>query len=91
MSDESAEVVVRLTDRISLGVLAEVAGRDLIEDVLVEAGRLERRKRLLPAHVMVRFCQAMTLFWEDDYEEVMYKLVESLRDMRSWSQTSADR
>lgn len=74
-----------MTDRISLGVLAEVASRDLIEDVLVETGRLEKRKRLLPAHVMVRFCQAMTLFWEDDYEEVMCKLVESLRDMRSWS------
>jgi len=74
-----------LTDRISLGVLAEVASRDLIEDVLVETGRLEKRTRLLPAHVMVRFCQAMTLFWEDDYEEVMCKLVESLRDMRSWS------
>jgi len=25
------------------------------------------------------------LFWEDDYEEVMCKLVESLRDMRSLS------
>ncbi len=74
-----------MTDRISLGVLAEVANRDMVEDVLVETGRLEKRKRLLPAHVMVRFCQAMTLFWEDDYEEVMYKVVESLRDMRSWS------
>jgi hypothetical protein len=27
----------------------------------------------------------MCLFYEDDYEEVMHKLVESLRDMRSWS------
>lgn len=76
---------VRLTDRISLGVLAEVASRDLIEDVLSETGRREKRKRLLPAHVMVRFCQAMCLFGDDDYEEVMEKLVESLRDMKSWS------
>lgn len=36
---------------------------------------------------MVRFCQAMTLFWDDDYSEVMCKLVESLRDMRSWSES----
>jgi len=84
-SGKSGVSVVRLTDRISLGVLAEVANRDLIEDVLIETGRLEKRSRLLPAHVMVRFCQAMTLFYEDDYEEVMHKLVESLRDMRSWS------
>ena len=68
-----------------MGVLAEVASRDLIEDVLVATGRREKRKRLLPAHVMVRFCQAMCLFYEDDYEEVMNKLVESLRDMNSWS------
>ena len=74
----------RLTDYVSLGVLAEVFPRDVIEDVLVETGRRERRSRLLPAHVMVRFCQAMCLFFDDDYEEVMRKLVGSLKSMRSW-------
>jgi hypothetical protein len=39
---------------------------------------------LLPAHVMVRFCQAMCLFFDDDYEEVLRKLVGSLASMRSW-------
>jgi Insertion element 4 transposase N-terminal/Transposase DDE domain len=68
-------------------VLADVVDRDSIEDVLIETGRLEKRKRLLPAHVMVRFCQAMTLFSDDDYGEVMCKLVEGLRDMRSWSES----
>lgn len=76
--------VVRLTDRISLGVLAEVLPRDVIEDVLTETGRREQRTRLLPAHVMVRFCQAMCLFFDDDYEEVMRKLVGSLRSLGSW-------
>lgn len=85
MASKGSDVAVRLTDRISLGVLAEVASGDLIEDVLAATGRREKRKRLLPAHVMVRFCQAMCLFYEDDYEEVMNKLVESLRDMNSWS------
>lgn len=75
---------VRLTDRISLGVLAEVSPRDVIEDVLTETGRREQRTRLLPAHVMVRFCQAMCLFFGDDYEEVMRKLVGSLKSMGSW-------
>ncbi|WP_433267707.1 IS4 family transposase [Actinosynnema sp. CS-041913] len=75
---------VRLVDRISLGVLAEVVPRDVIEDVLVETGKREQRTRLLPAHVMVRFCQAMCLFPEDDYEEVMRKLVGSLKSMASW-------
>lgn len=76
--------VVRLTDRISLGVLAEVFPRDVIEDVLTETGRREQRSRLLPAHVMVRFCQAMCLFFDDDYEEVMRKLVGALKSMSSW-------
>ena len=76
---------VRLTDRISLGVLADVVSRDLIEDVLTETNRREQRSRLLPAHVMVRFCQAMCLFFDEDYEEVMRMLAGSLRQMRSWS------
>jgi hypothetical protein len=75
---------VRLTDRISLGVLAEVFPRDVIEDVLTETGRREQRSRLLPAHVMIRFCQAMCLFFDDDYEEVMRKLVGSLKSVNSW-------
>ena len=64
---------VRLTDRISLGTLADVSPRDLIEEVLNVTGRREQRTRLLPAHVVVRFCQAMCLFYEDDYEEVVKK------------------
>ncbi|MCA1681621.1 MAG: IS4 family transposase [Actinobacteria bacterium] len=74
----------RLTDRISLGVLAEILPRDLIEEVLDQTGRREQRSRRLPAHVMVRFCLAMCLFFDEDYEEVMRTLVGSLKDMGSW-------
>jgi hypothetical protein len=74
----------RLTDQISLGVLAEILPRDLIEDVVEETGRREQRSRRLPAHVMVRFCLAMCLFYDEDYEEVMRSLVGSLKDMGSW-------
>lgn len=59
--------------------------RDAVEDAIAETGRREQRRRLLPAHVMIRFCMAMTLFPDDDYEEVMRKLVGSLRSMGSWS------
>lgn len=83
--DEHGRQDRRLTDSISLGVLADVLPRDLIEEVLNETGKREQRSRLLPAHVVVRFCQAMCLFFDDDYEEVVRKLVGSLRDMRSWS------
>jgi len=75
----------RMTDLISLGVLAEVIPRDLIEDVLTETGRREQRSRLLPAHVVVRFCLAMCLFYDEDYEEVIRQLVGSLKEMDSVS------
>jgi hypothetical protein len=74
----------RLADSISLGVLAEILPRDLIEEVLDAPGRREQRSRRLPAHVMVRFALAMCLFYDEDYEEVMRKLVGSLKDMGSW-------
>lgn len=78
---------VRLTDRISIGVLAEPFPRDLIDEILTETRRKEQRSRLLPAHVMVRYAMALCLFFDDDYEEVMRKLVAGLRTMDSWQAT----
>jgi hypothetical protein len=86
-SSKSRSAGVRLTDRISLGVLADVVPRDFIDDVLAETGKREARSRLLPAHVTVRFCLAMCLFFDDDYEEVMRKLASGLQDTKSWSKS----
>ncbi|MEX3657290.1 IS4 family transposase [Mycolicibacterium fortuitum] len=74
----------RLTDRIGLGVLTRLVHRDLVDEVLIDTGKVERRRRALPARVVVYFVLAMTLFFEDAYEEVMRKLVEGLRFLRSW-------
>ena len=60
--------------------------RDLVDEVLVETGKTELRRRLLPARVVVYFVLAMTLFFDDAYEEVMRKLVEGLRSLRSWDE-----
>jgi hypothetical protein len=79
------EVAGRLTDRIGLGVLTRVVGPDLVDEVLVETGRTEKRRRLLPARVVVYFVLALTLFFDDAYEEVMRKLVDGLGFLRSWS------
>ena len=76
----------QLTDRIGLGVLTRLVHRDLVDEVLAETGRTERRRRLLPARVVVYFVLAMTLFFDDAYEEVMRKLVEGLRFLRSWDE-----
>ncbi|MFD4433615.1 transposase domain-containing protein [Nocardia sp. NPDC058497] len=78
-----AEVVGRLTDRIGLGVLPRVVGPDLVDEVLAQTGRVEKRRRLLPARVVVYFVLALTLFFDDPYEEVMRKLVEGLRFLRA--------
>ncbi|WP_240437741.1 transposase domain-containing protein [Sciscionella marina] len=65
---------VRLVDRVALSVLSDIVDRDLIEETLTVCGKRGQRVRLLPPHVVVRFCQAMCLFYEDDYEEVIMKL-----------------
>ena len=74
----------RLTDRIAIGVLARLVPRHLVDEVLAECGRKERRVRLLPARVVVYYVMALTLFFGDGYEEVMRRLVGSLRLMGSW-------
>ncbi|MFD7046002.1 transposase domain-containing protein [Rhodococcus jostii] len=67
-----------MSDRISLGVLTSVCPPEVIDDVLTECGRVERRNRLLPARVVVYYVLALALFSNCSYEEVMRKLVAGL-------------
>lgn len=75
----------RLSDRVALGVLTRLVPRELVDEVLAETGRGERRVRLLPARMVVYYVMALALFFGDGYEEVMRRLVGSLRRMGSWS------
>ena len=59
----------RLTDQISLGVLASSVPRDAVDDAVATAGRRARRRARrpdgkLPPHVMVYFAMAMALLAE---------------------------
>jgi len=72
-----------LTDRIALGVLTRIVPRDLVDEVLAETGRREKRSRLLPARVVVYFVMAMAIF-RDGYEEVTRRLAGGLVFMRAW-------
>ena len=72
-----------LTDRIGVGVLTRLVPRDLVDEVLAETGRREKRSRLLPAHVVVYFVMAMAVF-RDGYEEVIRRLTGGLAFMRAW-------
>lgn len=81
---DSASNAPRLTDLLGIGVLTRVVPRDLVDEILAETGRTEKRSRLLPARVVVYYVMALTLFYGDAYEEVMRRLVGGLKLMRSW-------
>jgi Insertion element 4 transposase N-terminal/Transposase DDE domain len=74
----------RLSDHVSIGVLTRTYPPDLVDRVLVESGRIEQRRRLLPARVMVYYAMALALFSEGSYEEVMRNLVEGLDWQSGW-------
>lgn len=74
----------RLTDHVGIGVMTRVVSRDLVDEVLNYTGKNEKRSRLLPARVVVYYVLALTLFYGDAYEEVLRKLVNGLRFLRSW-------
>jgi hypothetical protein len=73
-----------LSDHISIGVLTRVFPPELVDGVVAEAGRAERRHRLLPARVVVYYVLALALFAESSYEEVMRQLVEGLAWESGW-------
>ena len=78
---------VRISDLLSMSVLAAKIPRDKVMSVLVETGRESKRIRQLPAHVMVYFVIALALYMNVAYEEVLRCLVEGLE----WLGESADR
>jgi hypothetical protein len=56
----------RLTDWISLGVLASSVPRDAVDEAIAAVGKAARGSDgKLPPHVMVYFAMAMALFAEE--------------------------
>ena len=53
---------VRVTDHISLGVIARAFPPDRVQQILAETGKASERERDLPAHVMVYYAIAMALY-----------------------------
>lgn len=85
--EEKTETVPRpgrLSDHLSLGVIARVYRRDLVDDVLMDTGRREKRSRLLPARLVVYYVIALGLFFGEAYEEVMRRMVGGLRFVKAW-------
>ena len=70
---------VRLSDHISLGVIARTFPADRVRQVLAETGKASERERDLPAHVMVYYVVALALYMGSGTREVLRCLLEGLR------------
>src|SRR5215213_4259286 len=70
---------IRLSDHISLGVIAKTFPLDQVRHILAETGKASERERDLPAHVMVYYAIALALYMGSSTGEVMRCLLEGLR------------
>lgn len=69
----------RVTDYVSLGVIAQKIPQSVVREVLRREGRESQRQRQLPAHVVVYYVIALALYMGVSYGEVLRCLVEALR------------
>ncbi|WP_222720315.1 IS4 family transposase [Actinomadura sp. HBU206391] len=69
--------------RARLGVLTVVFTPELVDEVIAEHGRVERRRRLLPSRLVVYFVLALCLFARESYEEVIRLLTSGLPGSRA--------
>lgn len=70
---------VRLSDHISLGVIARAVPPERVHQVLAETGKASERERDLPAQVMVYYTIALALYMGSSTREVLRCLLEGLR------------
>src|SRR3954467_10380914 len=70
---------IRLSDHISLGVIAGAVPLAQVRKILAETGRASERERDLPASVMVYYVIAMALYMGSSTREVLRCLLEGLR------------
>jgi hypothetical protein len=73
----------RITDYISLGVIAKVFPKSQVEDVLRRTGRASTRQRDLPAHVVVYYVIALALYMQVSYREVLRCLLEGVQWLKA--------
>lgn len=72
----------RITDYISLGVVAKTFPRSLVDDLLQKAGKASARQRDFPANVAMYYVIALGLYSEVAYREVLRCLLEGLQWLR---------
>jgi hypothetical protein len=78
----------RLTDWVSLGVLASWVPADAIDDAVEATGKSERRRGgKLPPRVVAYLVMALALFADEDYEEVAARLAGTFADWDGWEES----
>src|SRR3954451_15147818 len=70
---------LRLSDHISLGVIARTFRLDQVRHILTATGKASERERDLPAHFMVYYTIALALYMGSSTREVMRCLLEGVR------------
>jgi hypothetical protein len=69
----------RITDYISLGVIAKTFPMSRIHAVLSATNKASIRQRDLPAHVVVYYVIALALYMQSSYREVLRCLIEGVQ------------
>jgi hypothetical protein len=69
----------RITDYISLGVVARTFPLDKVRAVLSATGKGSVRERDLPAHVVIYYVIALALYMQSSYREVLRCLLEGIQ------------
>jgi hypothetical protein len=69
----------RITDYISLGVIAKTFPLPRVRAVLAATGKASQRERDLPAHVVVYYAIALGLYMQSSYREVLRCLLEGVQ------------
>lgn len=69
----------KLEEHLALDGLSRVLPRGLVEQIVTQTQCRERRRRKLPAVVLVYFCIALALFAQESIPAVMRQLVAGLR------------
>ena len=72
----------RLTDLVSVGVLAKVFPPEVVDAAVSDCGRVEQRSRLLPARAVAYFAMGMALHADGSYEDVLACMTDGL----AWAQ-----
>src|SRR3954462_12411419 len=72
----------RISDYVTLGVLATTVTGELVDAVLAATGRESQRQRQLPARFVVYYVMALALYAQASYGEVLRCLLEGIRWLR---------